>query len=128
MFKRGDRRIRRSDNPYQALCLQLEQTRREADLYAVVLATHQGLVVAASGEPEVCEELGAVAPLLGRAAFHPKLSQPSASISSMCAGWRVTGRGSFWRASGAGEAATRSCGNRSSGFSESSGPTSYLCR
>ncbi len=82
MFKRGDRRIRRSDNPYQALCLQLEQTRREADLYAVVLATHQGLVVAASGEPEVCEELGAVAPLLGRAAFHPKLS-PALSVDKL---------------------------------------------
>ncbi len=79
MFKRSERRTRRSDNPYQALCLQLEQTKRDARLDAVVLAMHNGLVVAAAGEPGVCEELGAVAPLMGRTVFDPLAS------SELCA-------------------------------------------
>lgn len=64
-----DRRLRRSQDPYRALCLQLEHVREEAELDAMVVAIDNGLLVAGAGERSVCEALGAVAPLLDSPAF-----------------------------------------------------------
>ncbi|MBW2461321.1 MAG: hypothetical protein JRH11_06715 [Deltaproteobacteria bacterium] len=60
-----DRRSRRSTDRYIALRYQLEHTRGQGGLEALVLADEEGLVVASSGDATVCAELGAVAPLLG---------------------------------------------------------------
>ena len=59
-----ERRLRRSQDPYQALCLQLEHSRAHGSLEAVVIAIENGLLVAGAGARQVCEALGAVAPLL----------------------------------------------------------------
>ena len=64
-----ERRLRRSDDPYRALCLQLERIRCQGDLDAMVVAIDNGLLVAGAGERSVCEALGAVAPLMGLASF-----------------------------------------------------------
>lgn len=71
-----ERRIRRSHDPYSALCLQLESSRLQGELDAVVVAIDNGLLVAGAGERSICEALGAVAPLLGSASFNGRL--PSA--------------------------------------------------
>lgn len=71
-----ERRIRRSQDPYSALCLQLESSRVKGELDAVVVAIDNGLLVAGAGERSVCEALGAVAPLLGSPSFNGRL--PSA--------------------------------------------------
>jgi len=71
-----ERRIRRSQDPYSALCLQLESSRVKGELDAVVVAIDNGLLVAGAGERSVCEALGAVAPLLESPLFNGRL--PSA--------------------------------------------------
>lgn len=71
-----DRRIRRSHDPYSALCLQLESSRVKGELDAVVVAIDNGLLVAGAGERSICEALGAVAPLMGSPSFDGRL--PSA--------------------------------------------------
>ena len=68
-----ERRRRRSQDPYRALCFQLEHVRSEAELDAMVVATDNGLLVAGAGERSVCEALGAVAPLLGRPSFDGRI-------------------------------------------------------
>ena len=59
-----ERRTRRSDDRAIALRYQLEHTRTRGGLQALVLADMDGLIVAQAGDDEVCEELGAMAPLL----------------------------------------------------------------
>ncbi len=59
-----DRRQRRSTDRFVALRYQLEHTRDQGKLEALVLADEQGLVVASSGDASICAELGAVAPLV----------------------------------------------------------------
>ncbi len=71
-----ERRIRRSQDPYSALCLQLESSRVKGELDAVVVAIDNGLLVAGAGERSICEALGAVAPLVGSPSFNGRL--PSA--------------------------------------------------
>ncbi|HSN81301.1 MAG TPA: hypothetical protein VLS88_01880 [Polyangiales bacterium] len=66
----NERRRRRSQDPYRALCLQLEHSRSEGELDAMVVATDDGLVVAGAGERSVCEALGAIAPLFGSPSFN----------------------------------------------------------
>jgi len=68
-----ERRIRRSQDPYKALCLQLESARAKGELDAVVVAIDNGLLVAGAGERSICEALGAVAPLLGSPSFNGRL-------------------------------------------------------
>ena len=68
-----ERRRRRSENPYRALCLQLEHIRSEGELDAMVVAIDNGLLVAAAGERSVCEALGAVAPLLSSPSFNGRM-------------------------------------------------------
>lgn len=69
----NERRIRRSQDPYQALCFQLEHLRSQGELDAVVVAIDNGLLVAGAGERSVCEALGAIAPLLGSPTFKGRL-------------------------------------------------------
>jgi len=69
----NERRTRRSQDPYRALCLQLECSRLEGELDAVIVATANGLLVASAGERSVCEALGAIAPLLSTASFSGRL-------------------------------------------------------
>ncbi|MGB8332439.1 MAG: hypothetical protein WCE62_20110 [Polyangiales bacterium] len=68
-----ERRMRRSQDPYRALCLQLEQLRARGDLDALVVAIDNGLLVAGAGERSVCEALGAIAPLMSSPAFSGRL-------------------------------------------------------
>lgn len=69
----NERRTRRSQDPYRALCLQLEHSRSQGQLDAVVVAIDNGLLVAGAGERSVCEALGAVAPLMSSAVFNGRL-------------------------------------------------------
>ena len=69
----NERRTRRSQDPYRALCLQLEHSRSQGQLDAVVVAIDNGLLVAGAGERSVCEALGAVAPLMSSAVFSGRL-------------------------------------------------------
>ena len=65
----NERRRRRSQDPYRALCLQLEHARSQGELDAMVVATDNGLLVAGAGERTVCEALGAIAPLVASPSF-----------------------------------------------------------
>lgn len=58
-----ERRSFRSPDPATALGIQLESTRSRGRLEAVVLTDQQGIVLAASGEDQLCVALGALAPL-----------------------------------------------------------------
>jgi len=64
----GERRARRSDEHGLALRYQLESTLQKGRLAAVALSDHEGFLVAWAGEDGLCEELGAVAPLVARGA------------------------------------------------------------
>jgi hypothetical protein len=69
----NERRIRRSQDPYRALCIQLEHSRSLGQLDAVVVAMDNGLLVAGAGERSVCEALGAIAPLVSSPSFSGQL-------------------------------------------------------
>jgi len=69
----NERRRRRSQDPYRALCLQLEQLRAEGELDALIVAIDNGLLVAGAGERSICEALGAIAPLMSSPAFTGRL-------------------------------------------------------
>jgi hypothetical protein len=62
-----DRRRHRTDDPAEALRLQLDAVRRRAALDALVLADGDGLVIAHAGDRDGCAALAAAAPLVGRA-------------------------------------------------------------
>ncbi|MCA9575914.1 MAG: hypothetical protein H6726_06980 [Sandaracinaceae bacterium] len=61
-----ERRQQRTNERDAALRYQLEHSRARGGLEALVLADQQGMVVASAGAAEVCEELGAIAPLMTR--------------------------------------------------------------
>jgi hypothetical protein len=63
-----ERRGRRSQEHCTALRYQLESTRERGHLSALALTDRDGLLLAWAGENDVCEELGAVAPLIARGA------------------------------------------------------------
>jgi hypothetical protein len=69
----NERRTCRSQDPYRALCLQLEHSRMQGELDAMVVAIDNGLLVAGAGERSVCEALGAIAPLMSRPSFNGRL-------------------------------------------------------
>jgi hypothetical protein len=71
-----ERRQNRSDNAQRALSIQLSQVRDEAQLDALVLATHDGLTIAHAGDPAVCSELAAVAPLLSQGPLPTEIELP----------------------------------------------------
>jgi hypothetical protein len=72
-----ERRKQRSNEHSTALRYQLESTRKRGRMTALALTDSQGLLVAWSGDNGLCEELGAVAPLLARGA--PPQITPDAS-------------------------------------------------
>jgi hypothetical protein len=59
-----DRRLRRSPSHSVALRYQLESTMRRGRMAALALTDQAGLLVAWAGEDSICEELGAVAPMV----------------------------------------------------------------
>jgi hypothetical protein len=61
-----ERRRRRSADRTEALRYQLEHTKDKGRIEALVLTDSAGLVVAFAGDDAVCEELGAIAPLVPR--------------------------------------------------------------
>ena len=61
-----ERRFRRSLHREIALGFQLTHVKDRGRLEALVLADADGLIVARAGEPAVCEELAAIAPLMSR--------------------------------------------------------------
>jgi hypothetical protein len=63
-----ERRGRRSKEHCTALRYQLESTRERGHLAALALTNRDGLLLAWAGESAICEELGAVAPLIARGA------------------------------------------------------------
>jgi len=69
MTLRPDRRSRRSDDRQLALHFQLEHARSRGGLEAIALADADGLLVASAGDDGLCEELSALAPLVGRSAL-----------------------------------------------------------
>lgn len=69
MQKRAtERRARRSEEHSTALRYQLESTRERGHLAALALTDRDGLLLAWAGENDLCEELGAAAPLIARGA------------------------------------------------------------
>lgn len=72
---RNERRTRRSNDTRTALSYQLDHVRDEACLEAIVLADDAGLVLASSGDRDVCAELAALAPLAGRRQTVPRGSR-----------------------------------------------------
>ena len=66
----SERRRQRSTEHCTALRYQLESTRKRGRMAALALTDSRGILVAWAGESELCEELGAVAPLLARGAPH----------------------------------------------------------
>jgi hypothetical protein len=66
MTPRPDRRTHRSSERHLALRYQLEHARSTGGLEAIALADASGLLVASAGDDALCEELSALAPLVGR--------------------------------------------------------------
>ena len=71
----GERRSRRSDEHCNALRFQLESTLHRGRMAALALTDRSGLLMAWAGEDGLCEELGAVAPLVARGA-PPRMPGP----------------------------------------------------
>lgn len=69
----SERRQRRSTNAYNALRFQLEHTKERGGLEVLVLTDKEGIVLASAGDEALCEELGAVAPLMSRAPLGMRL-------------------------------------------------------
>lgn len=68
MWVLEERRRRRSIDRQTALRYQLEHCRERGGVEAICLGDSAGLVVAFSGDPMVCAELAALAPMMGRIA------------------------------------------------------------
>src|SRR5690554_6352848 len=66
-----ERRVRRSRESAIALRYQLEHSRERGRLEALVVTDESGLLVASSGAEELCEELGAMAPVFGKTFVSP---------------------------------------------------------
>jgi hypothetical protein len=66
MYPFEERRSRRSKHRDLALGFQLEHVRGRGRLEALVLADDDGLALATAGDPGVCRELAAIAPLMAK--------------------------------------------------------------
>ena len=66
MMMTTERRQRRSDDPIEAMHLQLDACRRDARVEAMVIFDEQGISLAASGSVATCDEVAATLPLVGR--------------------------------------------------------------
>ncbi|MFI5306707.1 MAG: hypothetical protein ACHQ53_05100 [Polyangiales bacterium] len=60
----NDRRMRRSEHFNTALRFQLESTMQRGRMAALALTDRTGLLLAWAGEDGLCQELGAVAPIV----------------------------------------------------------------
>jgi hypothetical protein len=69
-----DRRRRRSIDRQTALRYQLEHTRERGGIEAIAIGDGSGLLVAFSGDPAVCAEMAAIAPVMGRLAMGARSS------------------------------------------------------
>lgn len=76
------RRRQRSHEHCMALRYQLESTRKRGRMTALALTDSRGVLVAWAGESALCEELGAVAPMLARGA-PPQLSAPAGELKDV---------------------------------------------
>jgi hypothetical protein len=76
------RRKRRSSEHCMALCYQLESTRQRGRMTALALTDGRGVLVAWAGESALCQQLGAVAPMLARGA-PPQISMPTGSLEDV---------------------------------------------
>ncbi|MEM7138834.1 MAG: hypothetical protein AAF500_19815 [Myxococcota bacterium] len=101
-----DRRIRRSRDPYRALCLQLEVARSRGKLDALVLGIDNGLMVAGAGEPDLCEALSAAAPFLGDDAFPGSMPEALDGQNIQVRALRLLGETLFVASAGQGAAET----------------------
>lgn len=66
MYPIEERRVRRSTYRDIALEFQLAHVRDRGRLEALVLADEDGLAVSTAGDPAVCQELAAMAPLMAK--------------------------------------------------------------
>ena len=73
MWMLQERRARRSADRQRALRYQLEHTKEQGKLEALVVVGDDGLLLAGAGDSSVCEELGAYAPLLTRSPMGMRL-------------------------------------------------------
>lgn len=73
-----ERRRRRSDDPLEAMRLQLDACRDDGAVDAMVIFDDQGLRLAGSGDGETCDEVAATLPLVSRDLdyFEGHLSSP----------------------------------------------------
>jgi hypothetical protein len=81
-----DRRKRRSNQHDEALRYQLESTLKRGRMSALALADRSGILLAWAGEAELCQELGAIAPVVahGWAADWPgDISTEDVSVRSI---------------------------------------------
>jgi hypothetical protein len=69
-----ERRRRRSIDRQTALRYQLEHSREVGGIEAMALGDATGLMVAFSGDPAVCAEMAAIAPVMGRVALGARSS------------------------------------------------------
>lgn len=84
MKKRAERRQCRSSNTTQALALQLESCRTDADLDAMVLSDEDGVCLATSGDQSTCMEVAARLPFIGR-----KVPAFEGVLLGTDSGWRI---------------------------------------
>ncbi len=66
MVVSGERRVRRSEDLFQALHFLLASQRERAGLTHLVLASGDGFLLAHDGDREECEEFAAYAPFVAR--------------------------------------------------------------
>jgi hypothetical protein len=64
----SDRRHRRTEDVLEALHLQLDACREDAELTAMVIADEHGMCLASSGSLHTCSEIAARLPILSRKA------------------------------------------------------------
>jgi hypothetical protein len=108
MWMLQERRQQRTSEREAALRFQLEHSRARGGLEALVLADQQGMIVASAGEAGICEELGAIAPLMSRAVMGMPLPPLLRGAKWWCGRCGSTGRNSTWPAWAAAWPATRS--------------------
>lgn len=68
MLKLQERRRRRSHDPFEALCLQLDSVRDEGGFEAVALVDENGCLLASAGDSPICDEMAAFLPLVAKRA------------------------------------------------------------
>jgi hypothetical protein len=121
MSMNSERRRRRSDDPLEAMRLQLDACRRDARVDAMVIFDEQGLSLAASGSFHTCDEVAATLPLIGRNLdyFEGEVSSPEGAWDLAMRRFCVDGGSLFVCAVGGGTrertrqlARTMSCATR----------------